>query len=507
MALTEHDKKTLSQSDQQKIVAATSAWEAANKKGDTAGMAKAAADAAAVRNNAGYKTDSSGNYTDSTSSKNSQYTNTDYSTIGQQQMASGASWQDVQSTLNSRVNKALNTEGLEKYAYDDKYWAMYNYIQGQKNAEIFSNYEDKLAELNQGKPDEYESKYDPKIDALLNEILNRDDFSYNVANDPLYQQYADMYRREGDRAMKETMAEAAAGAGGMNTYAVTAAQQANSYYNSQLNDRIPELYQLAYEMYLNDKESKVQDLGILQNMDATQYNRYRDTINDFYNDRNFAYGAYQDAVQQGNWQTNFDYNSALDNRNFNNGEYWKNKEWDYNDYWANKEWDYNDEWKNKEWSKQEQDDAKAEVEYWMSNGIMPDDELIAKSGMNKANIEQYVAQVKAAQAAKVTTSGSGGGGDGYKGKEKEKEKEVEDDDLGYTPTKDTGEDDKGDGSVIGLGIGPVSDDLLEKLAKAGAIVGDDNGNLYWADGWNRTNYEKRLNDFSQWGNFITLPML
>ena len=100
-------------------------------------------------------------------------------------------------------------------------------------------------------------------------------------NDPLYQQYAKMYQREGDRAMKETLAEAAAGAGGMNTYAITAAQQANNYYNSQLNDKIPELYQLAYDMYINDKESKVQNLGILQNMDATQYNRYRDTINDY----------------------------------------------------------------------------------------------------------------------------------------------------------------------------------------------------------------------------------
>ena len=337
--------------------------------------------------------------------------NVDYGTLGQQQMANNASWQDVQDTLDSRVSKALNTSGLEKYAYDDTFWMMYNYIQDQKNAEIMQNYEDKIAELEQGRPEDYQGKYDPQIDALLNEILNRDDFSYDAANDPLYQQYANMYRREGDRAMKETMAEAAAGAGGMNTYAITAAQQANSYYNSQLNDKIPELYQLAYQMYLNDKESKVQDLGILQNMDATQYSRYRDTINDFYNDKNFAYGAYQDAVQQGNWQTNFDYNGTLDNRNFNNGEYWKNKEWDYNDYWTNKE--YTDNRGDIEYDRKqnEKNEAYDKIVYYIENGVTSiDPALMEKAEMTQDEVNLLVTAIQSQLKSKGSSSGGGGGG-------------------------------------------------------------------------------------------------
>ena len=264
---------------------------------------------------------------------------------------------------------------------------------------------------------EYEAKYDPQIEALLNEILNRDDFSYDVMNDPLYQQYAKSYQREGDRAMKETMAEAAAGAGGMNTYAITAAQQANSYYNSMLNDKIPELYQLAYEMYLKDKESKVQDLGLLQSMDATQYNRYRDTISDYYNDKNFAYGAFMDAVGQGNWQANYDYNAMWDNNYFNNDNYWKNKEFNYNDYWNNKEFDYNDEWKNKEWDANQADkeyerneskrqSAEDKMMTFVDLGKMPSDDIIAQAGWNKADVEVLVA---AAQAQLAKTGGSGGG--------------------------------------------------------------------------------------------------
>lgn len=267
---------------------------------------------------------------------------------------------------------------------------------------------------NQNNPkEEYESKYDSRIDAILNEILNRDDFSYDVMNDPLYQQYKQMYQREGDRAMKETLAEAAAGAGGMNTYAITAAQQANSYYNSQLNDRIPELYQLAYNMYLQDIEGKVQDLGILQNMDSTQYNRYRDTINDWYNDKNFAYGAYQDAVQQGNWLTNFDYNAMWDNKEFNYNDMWANKEWDYNDEWKNKEWNTTQEDKEYERNQYDQETAKAEVWKYIELGVTPSADLIKRAGMTETDVNLAVAAVKAEQAKKNTSSNDDGG---YKGK-------------------------------------------------------------------------------------------
>lgn len=364
--------------------------------------------------------------------------NTDYGTIGQQQMANGESWKDVLDTYNSRQQKALTTEGLGQYANDSIQQMMWNYIQENMLAESQQDAQNQfnqwMEEYEQNNPkEEYQSKYDPQIDAILNEILNRDDFSYNAMSDPLYQQYAAMYQREGERAMKETLAEAAAGAGGMNTYAITAAQQANSYYNSQLNDKIPELCLLAYNMYLNDKESKVQDLGILQNMDATQYSRYRDTINDYYADKNFAYGAYQDAVQQGNWQTNQNYNSMLDNRNWNNEQYWANKEWNYNDEWKNKEWDFNT-------STYEQESAKEEVWKLIELGVTPNADLIAKAGMSETDVSLAVAAVKAQLAKKnSTSSSSSSNSSGYTGN-KDSTKETKDDELSYKPTStQTGE--------------------------------------------------------------------
>lgn len=248
---------------------------------------------------------------------------------------------------------------------------------------------------------------DPRIDELLNQILNRDKFSYDVENDPLYQQYAQMYQREGDRAMRDTLSEVAASAGGMNSYAITAAQQANNYYNSQLADKVPELFQLAYSMYLNDIEQDVQNMGILQDMDATQYNRYRDTMNDWYNDKNFAYNVYQDAVEQGNWQ-----------RTFDNNNFWANKEFDYNDMWRNKE--YTDNRADIEYNRDQYDKESAQEEVWrlIQLGITPSADLIARAGMSETDVELALAAVKPqeeVQTPKGKSSGSKGSGSGGNG--------------------------------------------------------------------------------------------
>ena len=297
---------------------------------------------------------------------NNAYTPTDYSVLLQQQMEAGVPYQDVEKTLAARLNKALTTDGLGKYAYDDIYNAAWDYILDGRGATNKANSQADmnawLEDYNQNNARPSAPQSDPRINELLNQILNREDFSYNAENDPMYQQYKAMYQREGDRAMRDTLAEVASGAGGMNTYAVTAAQQAANYYNSQLGDKIPELYQLAYQMYLQDKESMVQDLGLLQDMDATQYARYRDTMNDWMSDRNFAYGLYQDSVAQGNWQTQFDYNAMVDNRNFGYDNYWNEKEFNYNqeqDTIKNNQWqqqfDYTQEQdtiKNNQWQQQ-----------------------------------------------------------------------------------------------------------------------------------------------------------
>lgn len=338
---------------------------------------------------------------------------TDYGILGQEQMAAGANWQDVLATYNSRYNKAMGTPELNQFANDEIQSAMWEYITNAIEAENKAEPEEYIEDFQDMFTEEaptYESQYDPTIDNLLNQILNRDDFSYNAADDPLYQQYQAMYRQEGDRAMQETLANAAASAGGMNSYAITAAQQAGNYYNSQMNNKIPELYQLAYEMYLQDKASMVEDLGILQNMDNTQYNRYRDTMSDFYNDKNFAYGVYQDAVNQGNWQQNFDYNKLVADRNFNYDSTWRDKEWNNSIGQQELENKRYDDALKLEAELRAKEEAKAQADALLAMGEMPDDDLLKAAGYTREWATAYLAGVKNQANSSKSSKSSGSSG-------------------------------------------------------------------------------------------------
>lgn len=181
-----------------------------------------------------------------------------------------------------------------------------------------------LRDYENDQPDAFESRYDDQIQTILNGILNREDFSYDMNNDQLYQQYKDSYMRQGQQAMRDTIAQASALTGGYgSTYAQTAGSQAYDQYLMGLNDKVPELYQLAYGMYQDKGNEMYNQLSALQGLDDTDYSRYRDTVNDYLTNRDYYntrynqeygydYGQYQDAVAQENWEEEFAYQKEQD---------------------------------------------------------------------------------------------------------------------------------------------------------------------------------------------------
>lgn len=342
-------------------------------------------------------------------------TNGDMGLYAKNQMASGASWEEILKIYEDRQKKAMNIEGLSQYVDDELQNQMLAYIEQAKLKEQGEEarntaYEDLLAWQANNQQPTYTAQYDPAMLELMNKILNRDDFSYDATKDPLYQQYAAQYQQEGDRAMRETLANAAASAGGMNSYAITAAQQANNYYASQMANKVPELYQLAYNMYLQDKESDVQDLGILQSLDATQYNRYRDAMSDYYADKNFAYNKYLDDVAQGNWEQNFNYGQFVDDRNFNYGvsqdtlnreEREEERETENSRYESEKE---------SAEAESEKTEYRSQVYALLELGQMPDDDLLLKAGVSKEFATAFIKGIKEEQERQAAISGHKGGG-------------------------------------------------------------------------------------------------
>lgn len=141
----------------------------------------------------------------------------------------------------------------------------------------------------------YNNRYDADIQSLIGEILNREDFSYNPETDPLYSQYRKQYVREGNRATQDALGTAAAASGGIpSSYAATAAAQAGNYYSAQLTDKIPELYELAYNKYLNDYNMQLSDLGVLQGAEQSDYSKYLNQLEQYNTDREFDYGTWLD---------------------------------------------------------------------------------------------------------------------------------------------------------------------------------------------------------------------
>ena len=105
-----------------------------------------------------------------------------------------------------------------------------------------------LKQWQANRPGDYESAYQGKIDGLMDDLLNRKEFSYSYGADPLYRQYAQLYTQNAQNASADAAAQAAALTGGYgSSYATSVAQQAYQQQIGALNDAIPTLYRLALD--------------------------------------------------------------------------------------------------------------------------------------------------------------------------------------------------------------------------------------------------------------------
>ena len=180
---------------------------------------------------------------------------------------------------------------------------------------------EQLAAQEAAKPADYVSPYASQIEEIIGNLLGRQPFKYDMNSDPTYQQYKDAYMKNGQQAMMNTMGQAAGLTGGYgNTYAQTAGQQAYNAELGNLNDVVPELYQLAYGKYTDEGDQMTQNLGVLQGMDESEYGRYRDSVDDWQSDLNYLYNKSNNMSED-------EYNRYLNDRSAWEADraYWYNK--------------------------------------------------------------------------------------------------------------------------------------------------------------------------------------
>lgn len=150
-----------------------------------------------------------------------------------------------------------------------------------------------------GRPS-FDYTYDSETRALIDQILNS-----NLADWKKGDQYSalrDQYAANGEMSMADLLGQVSSRTGGL------ASSYAASVANQEYNDWMSKLEQAAREMYQQDRNDKLNSLGILGDAYDREYGEYGDKLNQWNTDRNFAYQQAQDAL----------------------ANQWKQKEWDYN---------------------------------------------------------------------------------------------------------------------------------------------------------------------------------
>ena len=223
-------------------------------------------------------------------------------------------YDDYQSS--GAVNKAVG----DGFSYDDFSYGPY------QASETVTQAQAALDAILAAQPGAYESKWQGQINEMIDRILNREKFTYDINSDALYQQYADQYKNLGKLAMQDTMGQAAAMTGGYgSSYAQSVGQQAYQGYLSQLNEMVPELYGMALDQYNREGQEMYNQYGLLSDQEQQDYGRYRDSYNQWLAERDYATGRYDS-------ERNFDYGKYVDDRNFDYGVYADDRNQAYNEY-------------------------------------------------------------------------------------------------------------------------------------------------------------------------------
>ena len=156
-----------------------------------------------------------------------------------------------------------------------------------------------LQQHRDNQPGAYQSQWESQINDYLNQITNRDPFSYDFNSDALYQQMKDSYIQQGQMAMMDTMGQAAAMTGGYgNSYAQTVGQQAYNQQLNQLNNMMPELYQSAYDRYAYEGQQLMDNFNMYMGLENQDYSRYQNTVDNWYTQLQYLTDQYNNELDR-----------------------------------------------------------------------------------------------------------------------------------------------------------------------------------------------------------------
>ena len=176
-------------------------------------------------------------------------------------------------------NAKIQGEGLTGVSQTNRYA---DYLPDKSVIRSIAEQSPGIAETVQ-KTTTYQNPYQKQLDQLVSDYLGSS-FSYDQSRDPAAQAYRENYIQNGQRAMQDTTAQAAARTGGLaSSYATQAGQQAYNSYMSDLNAQLAGLRQQAIDNYLSDQalqQNRINTVASLgQQAESSYYNRVNDAMN------------------------------------------------------------------------------------------------------------------------------------------------------------------------------------------------------------------------------------
>lgn len=352
-----------------------------------------------------------------------------YQTMGTQQPAAQtnqqtaarqqAAPQAAQSTGRAAVQSSQPTPGGQQVGYDPS---------GNQA------YQEALRRMQEteGTRPEYQDSYSQQLKDLYDKIMGREKFQYDAANDPLYQQYRQMYVQQGRQAMADTMGLAAGLTGGYgSTYSQAAAQQQYDAYLQKLNEVVPELYAQARQAYNDEGDRMLQQYQLTGDLRDNEYSRYQDQLSD--------------------WWKNLSFQADRADTEYSRGaENWWNAES------AGRQ--------DREFAYQQKKDAYSNLVTLIgATGYSPSQQELEAAGMSAAEAakwQEYYRQQQAAAAAAARYSSSGGSGSG--GRSSTRKSSGGGSYAGYPGS--------GGNRVYVPGYGDISYEDAERLEQQGYIV-------------------------------------
>lgn len=142
--------------------------------------------------------------------------------------------------------------------------------------------------LAQGGMPTYTGSYDAMLNDAYNKIVGRAPFEYDIASDPMYQQYMQEYMRQGDIASEDAMGQAAAMTGGYaSSYGQAVGTQAYQNFIQQGNDRIADFYGMALDKYNAEGNALAQEYSMARDLADREYAIYEDELDQYW--KNLSY--------------------------------------------------------------------------------------------------------------------------------------------------------------------------------------------------------------------------